>query len=78
MLIQPESKTVGIPMGIYLELDLSCVGDLVSCTMNLDGILCKEDFFYSLSKKPPWDYDELLVRTEKYINMEEVQKARLE
>lgn len=34
------------------------------------------DFFHSLVKKPPHDYDELLTRSEKYINMEEVGQSR--
>lgn len=36
------------------------------------------DFFHSLSKKSPIDFDILLARTEKYINMEESQRARQE
>lgn len=34
-----------------------------------------EAFFWSLMKKPPSEYDELLGRDEKYINVEEAQKA---
>lgn len=36
------------------------------------------DFFCQLAKKLLRDYDELLTRAEKYINMKEAQKARLE
>lgn len=32
------------------------------------------DFVWSLAKKPPHDYDELLARAERYVNVEEAQK----
>lgn len=39
--------------------------------------LCKGDLFHSLANKPLRDYDELLIFAEKYIIMEEAQKACL-
>lgn len=38
--------------------------------------LLKGDFFLSLVKKPSTNYDDLLKRVEKYINIEEAQKVR--
>lgn len=38
--------------------------------------LLEEDFFRSLIKKPPENFDELLSRAIKYVNVEEAQSAR--
>lgn len=34
-------------------------------------VLREGDFFRSLAKSPPYDYDDVLGKTEKYINLEE-------
>ena len=38
--------------------------------------LIEGDFFRSLIRKPPRDYDHMLKKVNEYINMEEVQAAR--
>lgn len=38
--------------------------------------LIEGDLFWSLAKKPPASYDDLLERAEKYINVEEAQRVR--
>ncbi|XP_073051186.1 uncharacterized protein [Primulina eburnea] len=56
-----------------LEIPAATIDIMISAfTQGLRG----GEFFKSLVKKPPSSYDDLLVRAEKYVNLEDAQRSR--